>query len=94
MDRSAKAIHIKSAPSITGTKQVIQRRIVKLEDTGKPRPSPIAVWYGSLDAWGEKAVLPGVESGAPEADDMVEVVAALRRVGGAVCGLTVNPRGW
>jgi hypothetical protein len=35
-------------------------------------------WYGSFDAWVEQAVLPGVESGALEPDDMVEIVAALR----------------
>ena len=58
--------------------RALQRRAAKLEDAGKPRPSPIALWYGSFDAWVEQAVLPGVESGALEADDMVEVVAALR----------------
>lgn len=58
--------------------RALQRRAAKLEAAGKPRPSPVAVWYGSFDAWVEQAVLPGVESGALEADDMVEVVAALR----------------
>ena len=58
--------------------RALQRRTAKLEVAGKPRPSPIAVWYGSFDAWVEQAVLPGVESGTLEADDMVEVVAALR----------------
>jgi hypothetical protein len=42
------------------------------------RPPRIALWYGSFDAWVEKAVLPGIESGALEADDMIEVIAALR----------------
>ncbi len=49
-----------------------------MEEAGKPRPSLIAVCYGSFDAWGERAVLPGVESGALAPDDMVDVVAALR----------------
>lgn len=62
---------------MAGTR-ALQKRLGKLEDAGKPRPSPIAVWYGSFDAWVEQAVLPGVESGALEPDDMVEVVAALR----------------
>lgn len=50
----------------------------RMEEAGKPRPSLIAVCYGSFDAWGERAVLPGVESGALAPDDMVDVVAALR----------------
>jgi hypothetical protein len=58
--------------------RALQKRLARLEDAGKPKPSLIAVWYGSFDAWVEQAVLPGVESGALAADDMVEVVAALR----------------
>jgi hypothetical protein len=52
---------------------------MRMEEAGKPRPSLIATWYGSFDAWVEQAVLPGVERGALEPDDMVAVVAALRR---------------
>lgn len=59
--------------------RALQKRLGKLEDAGKPKPSLIAVWYGSFDAWVEQEVLPGVESGTLAADDMVEVVAALRR---------------
>lgn len=59
--------------------RALQKRLARLEDAGKPRPSLIAVWYGSFDAWVEQAVLPGVESGALAADDMVELVACLRR---------------
>ncbi len=58
--------------------RALQKRLGKLEDAGKPRPSPIAVWYGSFDAWVEREVLPGVESGALAAEDMIEVVTALR----------------
>lgn len=43
------------------------------------RPSPFTAWFGSFDAWAEREVLPGVESGALVADDMVAVVGALRR---------------
>ena len=50
-----------------------------MEDAGKPKPSLIAVWYGSFDAWVEQAVLPGVESGALDSDDMVDLVTCLRR---------------
>lgn len=58
--------------------RALQKRTAKLEDAEKPRPSSIALWYGSFDAWVEQAVLPGVESGTLESDDMVDVVAALR----------------
>lgn len=46
--------------------------------TGKPRPSPFTVLFGSFDAWVEQDVLPGIESGALDANGMVAVVAALR----------------
>jgi hypothetical protein len=59
--------------------RALQKRMVKLEDVGKPRPSPIALWYGSFDAWVEREVLPGIESGQLARNDMIEVVAALRR---------------
>ena len=58
--------------------RALQKRMARLEDAGKPRPSPFAILYGSFDAWVEQDVLPGVESGALAADDMVELVAALR----------------
>jgi len=58
--------------------RALQKRTAKLEDAEKPRPSPIALWYGSFDAWVEQDVLPGVESGTLESEDMVDVVAALR----------------
>lgn len=59
--------------------RALQKRLARLEDTGKPRPSPLTVLYGSFDAWVEREVLPGVESGALAADDMVDLVACLRR---------------
>lgn len=58
--------------------RALQKRLARLEDAGKPKPSLIAVWYGSFDAWVEQAVLPGVESGALDSDDMVDLVAALQ----------------
>ena len=57
----------------------MQKRLARLEDAGKPEPSLIAIWYGSFDAWVEREVLTGVESGALAADDMVEIVACLCR---------------
>lgn len=58
--------------------RALHKRLVKLEDAGKPRPSPFAVLYGSFDAWVEREVLPGIQSGALDQRDMVAVVAALR----------------
>lgn len=59
--------------------RALQKRTAKLEKADMPTPSLIALWYGSFDAWVEQAVLPGVESGALAADDMVDLVACLRR---------------
>lgn len=58
--------------------RALQKRLGKLEDAGKPRPSPFTVLFGSFDAWVEREVLPGIESGALARDDMIAVVAALR----------------
>lgn len=43
-----------------------------------PKRSPFAIWYGSFDAWVEKEILPGIESGELDRCDMIVVVAALR----------------
>ena len=59
--------------------RALQKRLARLEDAGKPKPSLISVWFGSFDACVEREVLPGVESGALAADDMVDLVACLRR---------------
>ena len=59
--------------------RALQRRIKRIEEAGKPKPSPFTVLFGSFDAWVECEVLPGVESGALDRRDMVAVVAALRR---------------
>lgn len=58
--------------------RALHKRLVKLEAAGKPRPSPFAVLYGSFDAWVEREVLPGIQTGALDQRDMVAVVAALR----------------
>jgi len=58
--------------------RALWKRLWKLEDAGKPRPSPFTVLFGSFDAWVEQEVLPGIESGQWARDDMVAVVAALR----------------
>lgn len=43
-----------------------------------PKPSPFVVYFGSFDAWVERDVLPGIESGALEGADMIFLVAILR----------------
>lgn len=50
----------------------------RIEKAEKPKPSLIAIWYGSFDAWVENQVLPDFESGALDGD-FIDIVAALRR---------------
>ena len=57
--------------------RALQRRVKRIEDAGKPRHSPIAIWFGSFDGWVENDILPVIESGALDRD-IVDVVAALR----------------
>ncbi len=56
----------------------LQRRVKRLETGAKPRPSPFTVWFGSFDAWVESQILPGIESGALDGEDIIVIVAALR----------------
>lgn len=58
--------------------RALQRRVGKLEQAAKPRPSPLVRWFGSFDVFVEKAIVPGIESGALARSDMIDVVAALR----------------
>lgn len=58
--------------------RALQRRVKRLETGAKPKPSPFTIWFGSFDAWVEKEVLPGIESGALDGGDMIVIVAALR----------------
>lgn len=58
--------------------RALQRRVKRMEDARKPRPSPFTVWFGSFDAWVELEILPGIESGALDGADMIVIVAALR----------------
>jgi hypothetical protein len=52
--------------------------VKRIEDARRPRPSPFTNWFGSFDAWVEIHILPGIESGALDGDDMIVIVAALR----------------
>jgi len=58
--------------------RALQRRVKRIEEVRKPRPSPFTRWYGSFDAWVEEKVLPDIESEALDGRDMVDVIAALR----------------
>jgi hypothetical protein len=49
-----------------------------VEHAAKPRRSPIVIFYGSFDRFVEVAILPGIESGALDRADMIEIVGALR----------------
>lgn len=59
--------------------RALQRRIKRVEEAEKLRSSMFTVLFGSFDTWVEREVLPGIESSALARDDMVVVVAALRR---------------
>ncbi|PZQ20499.1 MAG: hypothetical protein DI569_15280 [Sphingopyxis macrogoltabida] len=56
-----------------------QKRAARLEKADLPTPSPLVQWFGSFDAWVEREVLPGLENGTLAPDDIVAVVAVLRR---------------
>lgn len=59
--------------------RALQRRIKRVEEAEKPKPSPFTVLFGSFDTWVEREVLPGIESGALDQRDMIAVVSALRQ---------------
>lgn len=56
----------------------MQKRVARIERAAMPRPSPFELVYGSFDRFVEQQILPGIEAGALDRDDMVEIVAALR----------------
>lgn len=58
--------------------RALQKRVMRIERAAMPRPSPFVLAYGSFDQFVEQQILPGIEAGALDRDDMVEVVAALR----------------
>lgn len=62
-----------------GAVRALQRRIIKLEYAAKPRRSPLVVFYGSFDLFVEDVILSGIESGALDCTDMIDIIAALRR---------------
>ena len=59
--------------------RALQKRASRLEVAARPRRSPFAVVYGSFDRFVEREVLPGIATNLLDRDDMIDVVAALRR---------------
>ena len=58
--------------------RALQKRVARIERASMPRPSPFALAYGSFDQFVEQQILPGIEIGTLDSDDMVDVIAALR----------------
>lgn len=58
--------------------RALQKRVARIERAAMPQPSPFRLAYGSFDQFVEQLILPGIEAGALDRDDMVDVVAALR----------------
>ena len=57
--------------------RALAKRVARLEQAGKPRPSPFVIFYGSFDAFAD-TVLPGYLDGTYDKGDMIAVIAALR----------------
>lgn len=58
--------------------RALERRIAKLELASKPRPSPITIMYGSIDAWVERYIIPDIQAGRVCPREMADLVAAMR----------------
>ncbi len=56
----------------------MQKRVLRIERAAMPRRSPFELAYGSFDQFVERQILPGIEEGALDRSDLVDVVAALR----------------
>jgi hypothetical protein len=58
--------------------RALGRRVAKLEVAGKPRPTPFSIWFGSVDNWIDKHIIPSIARGEVCATEMLDVVAAVR----------------
>ena len=58
--------------------RALHRRVVRLEQAAKPRPSPFVLVYGSFDNFVTKAIWPGIRDGSLAEGDMYDIVQALR----------------
>lgn len=59
--------------------RALQRRVKRIETARKPRPSPIVVMFGSFDNFVAVMFQPAWDNGTMEQDDILDLVAALRR---------------
>ena len=59
--------------------RALLKRVTHLERAAIPSPSPLVVLHGSFDLFVEITILPGIESGALDRTDMIDIVASLRR---------------
>lgn len=59
--------------------RALQRRVGRLEKIGKSRPSPFVLMYGSFNRFVEVVISPGVLNGSLDRQDMIDIVAVLRR---------------
>lgn len=59
--------------------RALQKRVVRLERAAMVRPSPFAVWFGSIDVFVELHISPDIADGKLDALDMADIVEALRR---------------
>lgn len=58
--------------------RALQRRVKRMEQAEKPRPSPIVRLYGSFDIFLNIAILPGYLDGSLDQTDMDDLVAIFR----------------
>ena len=58
--------------------RAFQRRVAKLELIRQPRPSPFTIWFGSMDAFVDTYVVPGIQDGLFDPYEMIDIVCALR----------------
>lgn len=58
--------------------RALQRRVLKLEKVGKPKSSPFTVHFGSIDAFVDEFIIPGIGRGDFDAHEMIDLVSAIR----------------
>lgn len=58
--------------------RALQKRVARIERAAMPKPSPFTLTYGSFDQFVECKVLPDIEAGLLDRNDMIDVVVALR----------------
>lgn len=58
--------------------RALQRRVARLEQVGKPRPSPFVIWYGSFENFVVSTVWPGIRAGTLAEGEMLDIVEAIR----------------